>query len=140
MKTFIFIAMSVFLTACGRQDRPQELSGDVTLRQKITGTWLADDGVITFAPDGTCSTKFTNSLNILVLDKTWKIKDGDIILTVTNTHSGWGTTNRAAVGAVKHLRYMAPGTVEHFRIIQADDTNLVWQDSGGVTISMKRKP
>jgi hypothetical protein len=140
MKTFIFIATSMFLTACGRQDRPQELSGDVTLRQKITGTWSVDNEVITFSQDGSCSAKFTNSLNILVLDKTWKIKDGDIILTVTNTDSMWRTTNRVAVGALKHLRYMAPGTVEHFRIIQADGTNLVWQDLDGIKISMERKP
>jgi hypothetical protein len=140
MKRLIFIAMTAFLTACSRQDGPQELSGDATLRQKITGTWSVDNEVITFSPDGSCSAKFTNSSNILVLDKTWKIKDGDIILMVTNTHSGWGTTNRVAVGAVKHLRYMAPGTVEHFRIIQADGTNLVWQDLDGVKISMERKP
>lgn len=131
--------MSMFLAACGRQDRPRALSGDAMLRQKITGTWSADDGVITFAPDGSCSAKITNSLNIMVFEKTWKIKDGDIVFTVTNVKTGWGTTNRVAVGAVKHLRYMPVGTVEHFRNIQVDDINLVWRDSGGVTISMKRK-
>ena len=125
---------------CSRQARPQELSSDATLCQGITGAWSVDNEVITFSPDGSCSAKFTNALNILVLDETWKIKEGDIILTVTNTHSGWGTTNRVAEGAVKHLKYMAPGTVQHFRIIQVDDTNLVWRDSSGVAISMKRKP
>jgi hypothetical protein len=140
MKRHIFLAITIFLTACSRQDIPQELSSDATLRQKITGTWSVDNEVVTFSSDGSCSAKFTNTLNILVLDETWKIKEGDIIMTVTNTHSGWGTTNRVAVGAVNHLKYMAPGTVQHFRIIQMDDTNLVWRESGGVAISMKRKP
>jgi len=116
----------MLLTACGHSNKPQEPSDDVKIRQKITGDWLADNGVVVFSSDESSSARFTNGTKELAYETTWEVKGRDIIITVTNI-TARNTTNHESVG-----------TVEQVRIVRLDDSNLVW-DYNGLTNTLKRK-
>lgn len=120
-----FLLLSLLLTACGRQDKSQETSGDAKLRQKITGVWSSEHGVIRFASDGTSYADFTNGTRIWTYRSTWELKDGVIIARITSV-GVQGTTN-----------YEQVGTVEHLKIISVTDHSLVY-DGDGQSISLSR--
>jgi hypothetical protein len=123
--TPVFIAVSMFLVACGRQNGYQELSGDAKIRREIVGTWLAANGVVDFTSDGRSSARFTNGSLELAYETKWEASGGDVITTITKVTGD--TTNHESVGAV-----------EKVRIISVDASNLVW-DYNGLTMSFKRK-
>ena len=120
-----FLLLSLLLTACGRQVKPQELSGDAKLRQQITGVWSVEHGVIRIASDGTSSANLTNGTRIWAYRSTWELNDGVIIVRITSVDTQ-GTTNCEPVG-----------TVEHLRIIRVTDHSLVY-DGNGQPISLSR--
>lgn len=120
-----FLLLSLFLTACGRQAKLEELSGDAKLRQKIIGAWSHKDGIIRFASDGSSSADFTNGPKVLAYRSTWELKDGYIVARITNV-TLQNTTNAEPVG-----------TVERSRIITVNDHSLVYDEDGQI-ISLSR--
>jgi hypothetical protein len=126
--TLILIAAAMLLTACGRPNKPLELSNDAKLGRKIEGTWLTSNGIITFSPDGSSSARFTNGIKELTYETKWEIKGTNIIITVTNVIAR-NTTEHEAIG-----------TVEQLNIVYLDETNLVWEDDvSKFRVSLKRK-
>jgi len=119
--TIVFIFLGLLLTGCGRHD--------AELQKKMAGSWSG--GVffkMTLAPDGSYVSEWahTNGLTYLTYQGTWAVRDGQLISTLTNCIAQ-DTTNFEAVGSV-----------HRFKIVQADDSSLVYAE-GTQTISLKRR-
>jgi hypothetical protein len=81
----IITALLVFLlSACSKHSSADsKLPSDANLTRQIAGTWtVAGAGTMAFAPDG--SFVIAKKSDTRTLTGAWQIKDGDLILTVTN--------------------------------------------------------
>ena len=115
--TFLFALL--LLAGCRR--------GDTELHDQIAGTWKGPGTFeMTLAADGTFVSQSTLPAKRLTYQGTWKVQDGGVVSTLTNCNAE-GTTN-----------FQAVGSVEHWAILRADRTDLVWSNNGQ-TISFKRK-
>ncbi len=112
-------ALLLLLAGCSRRD--------AELRKHITGTWTGNNTFeITLAADGSLVSHYAWPTKSITYQGTWKVQDGDIISGLTNC-TAQGTTN-----------FEPAGRTDHFTVLKADDTDLVWSVDGQ-TISLKRK-
>ena len=129
MKQMIaFMFLSLQLTGCGRYDAELQRN-DAALHRNMVGSWSRGPFFkMTLAPDGSfvSDVAHTNGLTYLTYQGTWGVRDGQFIATTTNCIAQ-NTTNFEAVGSVNR-----------YKIIQADDSNLVY-GVPGQTISLKRR-
>ena len=106
------------LSACSREDK---------LREQLTGTWTRDDTFqMTLAADGSFVSQWTLPTKSLTYKGTWKVQDGAVVSTITNSIAR-GTTN-----------FQAAGTVDRWVIVKVAGDDLVWSNAEQ-TISLKRK-
>jgi hypothetical protein len=119
MKFALFCISLLLLTGCNHRD--------TRLREQIVGTWTNDNNfVMTFAADGGLVSRWAMPAKELTYQGMWTVQDGVLVSTLTNCIAQ-GTTNFEAVGSV-----------DHFKIVQADHNDLVFAGEGQ-TISLKRK-
>ena len=117
--TLTFVLLSLLFIGCSRRD--------AKLREQITGTWTRDGKFeMRLLADGSFVSYWALSNKSLTYQGTWKIQDGSMVSTLTNCIAE-GTTNFERVGSV-----------DHFAIIRADLTDLVYSNSGQM-ISLTRK-
>ena len=119
--TVTLLFLGLLLTGCGRHD--------AQLQKAIAGCWSR--GLffkMTLSPDGSfvSDCTHTNGLTYLTYQGTWSVRDGQLISTITNCIAQ-DTTNFEAVGSV-----------DRSKIVQADDSNLVYV-ADAQTISLKRR-
>jgi hypothetical protein len=81
---FAFLALSLLLTACGRND--------ARLQRQVTGTWVVEVGnnirsVNLIRPDGSYAAKVTGFTNgsVVMIEGTFRVKNGELIETVTKS-------------------------------------------------------
>ncbi|HZR19130.1 MAG TPA: hypothetical protein VFE51_17720 [Verrucomicrobiae bacterium] len=108
----------LLLVGCDRRD--------ATLREQIVGAWARDGFEMTLAADGRYVSRWTQPAKNLTYQGMWKIQDGDIISTLTNSVVQ-GTTNSQAIGSV-----------DRWVLLRLDHNNLVWSNNGQ-TVYLKRK-
>ena len=74
--TFIFIALTILLTACSHRD--------AQLSHQVAGVW--DDGrtKFTFNPDGSFVNQMVDGGRTNEYAGTWRIRDGFLTMTFTN--------------------------------------------------------
>ena len=112
--TPIILALSLLLTACSRHD--------TKLAKQIAGTWAgeAEAGTMAFAPNGSFVIAKKSDTNIFA--GTWQIKDGDLIMTLTNA-------------PIIHGHSLAGG-VTRCKIVSMDAHQFVYSSAGrAVTLS-----
>ena len=119
--TFTMAALSLLLCGCGRSDGP--------LKKEVVGNWSRDSHFkMTLSPDGSFVSRWIAPDKNLTYEGTWKIQDRRIKTTITNcVAEGYSITNTEPVGSV-----------DHFAIIRADATRLVYSNNNSV-ISFKRE-
>ena len=131
-----FLALAHVMTACNRRDEAKPTSGDVQLRNRMTGSWFQNDGhlkgMLTLAADGSFSAGWTNvaanPTRAWTFEGNWQIANGVCAMKLTKSRS-WNITNSHLVGSV-----------EHWRIVRADDQELVWvSESVGQTNTLTRR-
>ena len=117
--TLTFALLSLLFLGCSRRD--------AKLSEQITGTWTLNDKFETkLSADGSFVSHWALSNKSLTYQGTWKIQDGGMVSTLTNCIAD-GTTNFERVGSV-----------DHFAIIRADSTGLVFSNNNQM-ISLTRK-
>jgi hypothetical protein len=131
MKIPTFLLLSLLLTACGRQVRSQDLSGDAKLQEKIVGTWRSEHGVVIFGPDGRSSSSFTNGAKAWTYQENWVVKDGFILGTVADV-SFQNTTNHEPVGHTTRYKVLLVDDHHLQYVIELKDV------AGGITNSLSR--
>ena len=108
----------LLLSACRRETKLQE---------QLAGTWTRDDTFqMTLATDGSFVSQWTLPTKSLTYEGIWKMEDGSVVSTITNSIAR-GTTN-----------FQAAGTVDRWVIVKIDNNDLVWSNAEQ-TISLKRK-
>ncbi len=114
MRFAALLSLLLAIVGCGQRD--------TALRQKITGTWGLTNGygVVAIAPDGSFLSRFTGGTQLWTYEGTWRLKDGQIVITTTKSNS------------------IPCSDVMLARIIRADGHELVY-DLSGQTISLSRK-
>lgn len=116
MKIFIaFLLSSVLLSACGQQ---------AVLRQQVVGDWFREQGVLRFAPDGTSSCDLTNGIKIWRYRSVWELKDGALIVRVTDV-SMQGTTNAESVGSIERLKLIS--VTDHTLTLETSGQTILWK-------------
>jgi len=97
------------------------------LRDRLTGTWTRGDTFeMTLAADGRFISQWKVPTKSLTYMGTWKVQGSSVVSIITNC-SAQDTTNFEKVG-----------TTEHWVIIRADQSELVWSNNEQ-TVSLKRK-
>jgi hypothetical protein len=115
----LILGLSLLLVGCNRRD--------AQLHKEVIGSWSRDTYFhMTLSPDGSFVSHWTTTNTSLTFQGTWKIQDGSVISTLTN-YIAEGTTNVARVGSV-----------DHWTVIRADSTSLVYS-AGNQVISLTRK-
>jgi len=81
---FIFVALSLLLTACD--------SRDAKIQQQVTGTWVVDvdqhiRSLNIIKPDGRFAAKVTGFTNgsVIIIEGTFQARGGELIETVTKS-------------------------------------------------------
>ena len=119
MRFIPFFLLVVLLAGCDRSE--------TQLHRQIAGSWVRDSQFeMSLSADGSFVSHWTLPDKSLTYQGTWQIQDGSMISTITNCVAE-GTTN------FEHI-----GSVDHWSIIQADRTRLVFSNKDGV-ISLTRK-
>ena len=89
---------------------------DGEIRQKLPGTWLVKveasnagtKGTMTLSPEGGLLTKLvftrTNNVQNATYQGYWRVQDGDLLITVTNTDNA---EKQFAVGRTNHLKIVS---------------------------------
>jgi hypothetical protein len=98
--TSAFLAVVIFLSGCGHQDKPQVPSADAKLRHALTGTWTNPWGVMVLEPDGSFWThgeEHSHPMRVWAYEGLWTATNSVLVFTCTNSRS-WGTTNRSPTG------------------------------------------
>jgi hypothetical protein len=123
-----FLTLSLLLTACSRPD--------AKLGRQIAGTWTRQMGnwswtnpavfTRTISPDGSFSTTIGRSNALVTYQGTWLVRDGELVMTVTNAH---GTGSHGAASPV--------GSVDRCKIIHVDAHQFIYE-SGGLTNILSR--
>jgi hypothetical protein len=110
--------LSLVLTSCGRRD---------AISQQVIGTWHQGEYSTTvFNPDGSYSSSWVNkgqTNDYANYAGTWQIRDGMMVMTLTNVSSS------------DHLAKI--GDVRIFKIIHVDGHNLSYEYNGHA-ISLNR--
>lgn len=132
--SFVFVALSAAIF-CGCSKHPS----DAKLARQITGAWTKDtfnpktfsstDPVVytnTISPDGSFSYSFGHRSALVTFQGTWLVKDGELVLTFTNSY---GTGNHTAAPVA--------GKVDHYKIVHADEHEFVYI-AGGRTNTLTR--
>jgi hypothetical protein len=91
--------------------------GDDMTTQQIVGTWLHDGSVspsIAILADGSFISSFesTNHAVMLTYQGTWKVKDRELMMTITNV-----------VGSIRHE---SVGSIDRLRIIELDSHHMTF--------------
>jgi hypothetical protein len=114
--TFVFVALSLLLTACSRRD--------AKLAKQISGSWDSGaDDAMAMSSDGSFSETFFHGGRTNFFAGTWQVKDGFLVFTITNVSA---TEPHAPVGSVRR-----------FKIDHVDDHELVYGEVGHTT-TLKR--
>ena len=102
--TPIILGLSLLLTACSRHD--------TKLARQIAGTWTGDAlaGTMALAPNGSFVIARKSDTNILA--GTWKINDGDLVMTLTNAaimdgHSLAGGVTRCKIISIDAHQFVS---------------------------------
>jgi hypothetical protein len=94
----VCLFMCFLLNSCGRSD--------AELQRRIIGTWIPEgnEGVgLSISADGSFFTKFTGPNMKLNYFGTWAVRDGFLVLTITNiSELNW--TNSEKVGQIDRCR------------------------------------
>jgi hypothetical protein len=115
---FAPLVFLLLLSACNRESK---------LREQLAGTWARDGTFqLTLAADGSFVSQRTLPTKSLTYQGTWKMHDGNVVFTITNSIAR-GTTN-----------FQAVGTVDRWVVVKIDRNDLVWSNAEQ-TISLKRK-
>jgi hypothetical protein len=97
------IALSFFMTGCGRHD--------ANLRQQVVGTWEQGAHTLTLAPDGSYTSIFPGKWVITYTAK-WRVERGYLVVTDVKSNSVpmAGNTNVKILAVDKHHLELALGT------------------------------
>jgi hypothetical protein len=137
MKKFIIIGFVVALVAAsGLLWQHSKHPSDAKLARQVTGAWTKDtfnpktfsltDPVIytnTISPDGSFSYSFGHTSALVTFQGTWLVKDGELVMTFTNSY---GTGNHAAAPVA--------GKVDRCKIIHLDEHQFVYMTGGHTNI------
>ena len=119
--TFILTMLSLLLTACR--------TNDGELHRQIVGTWTKDKGInfarfswsdpvtftYAFSSDGSFSESLGHRSEPVTFQGTWLVKDGEFVLTFTNSY---GTGN--------HQPAPMAGKVDHYKIVHVDEHQFIY--------------
>ena len=111
------LALSLLLTACSLRNAKHE--------QQIVGTWTGEAvayGKMTFSPDGGFS--FVDSITTNISGGSWLVKDGDLIVKITNAPFVLGRS--------------LSGPETRSKIVSIDANKFVYI-SGGKTVILSRR-
>lgn len=116
---FIFVVISLLLTACERRD--------TKLREQIIGTWThGDSGVMTLDSNGSFQSRWTIALTNITkewkYDGAWNVKDGVLICVITNS-SAINSTNSVPIGSMEHWKLIR-ADASHLVLANGNETNL----------------
>jgi VCBS repeat-containing protein len=112
-RVLLACAIALVFTGCS----PAHHQSDADIRQNVSGTWTRDVyGTMTIAPDGSWSNMVLNSNLTNFYSGTWQLKDGVIIMTLTNTSV---SDESSTIGRTKQ-----------YNVIHVDDHHFVYELSG----------
>jgi hypothetical protein len=118
----VLLACAIALAFAGCS--PAQHQSDADIRQNVSGTWTRDVyGTMTIAPDGSWSNMALNANLTNFYAGTWQLKDGVIIMTLTNTSV---SDESSSVGHTKQ-----------YNVIHVDDHQFIYELSG-VTNTLNR--
>ena len=130
MKKFIIIGFIVALVVVGILLRQHSKHpSDAKLGQQISGTWKNHSGLFTrvFSSDGSFSTIIGHPNALVTYQGTWLVKDGELVMTLTN-----------AQGTGSHQAGSSVGDIDRIRIVQVDEHQFSYAEGGrgGGTITL----
>ncbi len=98
------VLLGLLVAGCGGRDKAS---------QQLVGTWQYEGFSSTVSADGSFSSSYTstNQAVVLVYQGTWLVKDGELVLTITNV-----------IGTKLH---MPVGSVDHWKIIEVSGSHLI---------------
>jgi hypothetical protein len=119
--TLVFALFALLLTACR--------TSDGELRRQVVATWSKETPFSwvdpiqftdTISPDGRFSESFGHRSEPVTYQGTWKVRNGEFVLTITN-----------ALGTGNHQPDFAEvGKVKRWRIIRVDDRQFIYTADG----------
>jgi len=78
--------------------------GQTALRTSLVGNWIATNGVVKFADDGTLQSCFTNKSEVWAFEGTWLVRSNMLIMTTLKSNGVPRGVPRVDVGEFKIVR------------------------------------